>query len=360
MKIFNTNILLLAGLAPLLAGFLSGCEKLSSPGAAINISVVAEGTKSAVTTTSSLEKAGQFVLNAYLDDESYDYSTNPKTPVSQAYITSTDANVHMSANKWTITGEPEWVAETWTRFWCWYPATADGRTITAKDPTSSGYAESRDKLEFKYTAPSSTNTADADNSNDLIFAYAAKKYDSETGTDEVDIHFYHALSMITFCVSTDDGTFDKNLTIKNIKLSGLNNYGEAVFTGNGSGSGAYTWSNRSGSSAFGQDYDACFSSDAPEGWESSSYTSSGHTYNLYTCTNAFFLIPQQLTSSAKITIQFEDGVNVIDPIVKDLGTDEWKAGYYYKYKIKATTLGRDIDASVSLMSWSDRDEKIFI
>ena len=54
----------------------------------------------------------------------------------------------------------------------------------------------------------------------------------------------------------------------------------------------------------------------------------------------------------------EDVVKTV-PITDEDG-DTWLGDYYYTYKIKATTVGRDIDFSVSLVGWTNRKEEIFI
>ena len=344
----------------ILAILLQGCDRIGqSDGRRVRVNLAAVETRTLVTTTATLEASGRFVMNAFLEDPSKDFTKDPAENVDQSYIISDGgANVIMDAGEWRISDDPTWVAGTNTHFWCWHPVAVSGsRNISTLTKDSR-------ELKFTYTMPvgDGTHTTDADVTDDLIFAYSKKNY--KDGDDEyISIRFHHALSQIRFCVSIDDGTFDRNLTIKNITLSGLKNYGSAVFTDTGAageGTGTFVWSDQTGNATYGQDYNASFGTSSVAGWNKSTYTKDSHTYTLYTCTDVFFLVPQTLTSKAKAKIVFNDGLSDLDPVTVDLGTDEWQADKYYTYKIKATTLGRDILLSLSLEDWSDRDERIFI
>lgn len=348
-KIFKL-VVIAAGLAAAVS-----CQKYSV-GKLISVRVTANDTKSVVTTTSSLVSSGKFVMAAYLDDPAEDSEGNA---VDQAYIvpgTNNSANVTMSSGSWHIAGTPKWVAGTVTRFWCWHPESVTSRVITL--PEADAKASS---IAFTYQTPDADpdHKTDADNSKDLLFSYAARTYSK--GSPIVDITFHHALAQVNFCVSTNDGSFDKNLVIKNITISGIKSYGEASFTGDGNGSGAFTWANQDGAVTYGQDYDAVFTGSTVESWTASTYTKDGSKYNLYTCDNAFYLIPQTLTDDAMISVTFSDGVNPDMTVTRPLGKDTvWSADKYYSYKIGATTLGREIKLSVTLADWSDRDDKIII
>ena len=74
------------------------------------------------------------------------------------------------------------------------------------------------------------------------------------------------------------------------------------------------------------------------------------------------MIPQTVTASNMITVVFEyKGVETTKSIpIADATGVEWIGDHYYTYKIKATTVGRDIDMSVSLVGWTNRKEEIFI
>lgn len=348
---------------------LAGCQKdLFHNGNIISVKVSASyNTKSAATTTSSLQTSGGFMMDAWLDDKSYDKSGATPVELNQHYIQAgSTANVVMSSGKWQIVGEPCWVADTKTRFWCWHPIEVNGREI---DDLSAGATS----LSFSYKIPTPSATKGATNSQDLIFAYAAQEYKEILANSSVDITFHHALSQIRFAVSTTDGSFDSRLKIKNISIDNIFSSGDCVFTGDGSGTGSFVWSNQDdfishetlpSVEPFGENYDASFKTVPVSGWTSGTYSTTSGTFDIQTCTNAFYMIPQTLTSAATITVVFED--ETMDPdeatisVTKPLGTDTWEADKYYTYKIAATVIGRKIHMDIILEEWSDREDSLYI
>lgn len=370
----------------------TGCDRYSRSGFGCPIAVVPSvesGTKSAAITTSGLEKEGRFVLDAYLDEDSYKYEYDETThevlsttPVSKGlYIDSEgEYNVEHSAltNGWTITPESYWVSEDVTRFWCYWPANSEVdeasegiRTITA--PTLGTTV-----MPFTYALPTHADGSDATNQKDLIFAYAENYFvNSSRSKDYVDITFRHALSQVRFCVSPDDGTFDVSLQIKKIEILNVPVSGSASFDATPVSGGTkvwFTWTPSTAKATYSQTYDAYFDA-APDGWTASEISGGKH---VYTCNNAFMLIPHTLASTYPSTPgDYSTGVwaritfgntgtgsdetritKLVDP--DDDQTKVWKPGYYYTYKIKATMIGRDIHAYVILADWSDRDSKIII
>jgi len=343
---------------------LASCSKLSTSlrSNTIRVSVETSDTKGTVTTSANLPVAGAFVMNAYVDGDVKDSDTGATIQSAGEYIVSSNVgNVQLNAGEWKIANDPKWVYDVNTRFWCWHPievATRSINTIGTED----------ESISFTYTTPAVNGTTDADNQKDLLFAYTKQKYDGSN--DVVNIKFYHALSQIRFCVSpgdNGDGTYDKNLIIKNITISGLKNYGACTFSGDGIGSGSFTWSGQTGDVSYGQDYNASFAGGTPESWTSGSFTSSGHSYNLCTCSNVFFLVPQELDkNNAEITVTFEADGKTLSPVTRKLvaasasQTDEWLPGKYYTYKLNATIVERSVALTVTLEDWSERDDKIFI
>lgn len=380
----------------------------------IKLLVNTEGsTKGTVTTTDVLKASGAFSMMAYLSDKytQREDVSNPKSPVipddpavpveeggapklfgnvDGAYF---NKIVTLSKDGWTISDNPKWVSGVDTYFWAWHPVTIpdnrrvisdpedDKTTVFPEDPKDpdSPRSPKTGKLSFSYTTPTPDGATDADRAEDLLFAYSKKRFVEKkdlTDSDKtINITFHHALSQVRFCVSTDDGSFDESLKIKSISISNLATSGNASFTDSGNAEnnqyaydtshGSYdkfVWTGQAGTATFGQTYNADFSTSTVSGWTKGSYTKDTHTYNLYTCENVFFMIPQTVTSSNKITVVFdyegEDITKTID--IADSTGNIWLGDYYYTYKIKATTLGRDIDFSVSLVGWSNRKEEIFI
>lgn len=350
---------------------LISCSKDPVVGRRIKVRVTTSDTKGLVTTTAGLVTSGRFAMDAYIAEKYVDNSTDPATEYDPCkYIDSEgNANVVQNAGSWTINGDPNWVAYTPTRFWAWHPATLTAGTRTIIGPTTDGSTVGfgSETFAFTYAVPAVNGSTDATNATDLIFAHNKKTYDEDNTDDVIDLTFHHALSQIRFCVSTTDGSFDTSLEIVNVAVTNLKTYGSAMFSASG-----FVWSSQSGKSTFGQNYNASFKTLPVSGWTAGNYTSGGKTYDLHTCQNVFFMIPQKVREDSdddssfsksncmKVTFKYGDNTIVKTvPIADETGT-EWLADRYYTYKINATTVGRDIDATVSLMEWSDRDDTVFI
>lgn len=364
------------------------CQKKDFPGrnATIRVVVTTADTKGTVTTNSILEASGAFSMESYVEDDYKDYSTSPATEYEggKQINCGTGGNVYLNSGEWKINGDPCWIADTYTHFWAWHPVAVAERST----PTPSLKADPNDddpeypytgELTFSYTVPTPDGESDADRATDLLFAYSKKRFNGDD--DLVNITFHHALAQVRFCASTNDGTFDKSLQIKSISISNLKTSGRASFTDSGNAerndmaynptAGSYdkfVWSGQSGSATFGQIYDADLSTSTVTGWTKGSYTRGSDTYNLYTCENVFFMIPQTVVKGATdatsnmMTVVFDYKGDETVKSVPIAGTEgvEWLGDHYYTYKIKATTVGRDIDMSVSLVGWSNRKEEIFI
>ena len=345
---------------------LASCEKTGTGGSkTIQVTVSSDYiTKSTDLTTNGLEKLGEFVLDAWLDDEYIDYVNDPgKTITDRHYINSGGAaNVSYSAGKkWSLKTASNWIGSDQTRFWCYAPAGATGLSITSTDLCK------KEKLDFTYSLPapatgSSTGT-DADNQEDLVFAYNTKTYIKGKSSEEVDLTFHHALSKINFMVSPDDGTFDTTLKIKQISIVGIASSGNCTFTGPNTltdpQTTAFAWSGHGEKKTYRQNYEASFTS-TPSGWSAGTYTNDTGTYSTLRCDNAFFVIPQTLTDAAKVRIIFDDNGRTTAELEADLHNIEWEADKYYTYKITATTIDRYINFGVTLQDWSDKDDKILI
>lgn len=345
--------------------------------AAIKIEVTGLDTKSQVTTTSALEASGAFTMDAFIDDVYEDEDENVY-PAGQYIDGSTvGGNVRLSGRTWSLVPKSDGTPWTWvgsipTYFWAWYPVNVSGRAIYGPEDisTSPDKIKYSGKLLFSYTTPTPNQINDADRAYDLLFAYSKQTFIKKNNNDAVTITFHHALSQVRFCVSTDDGTFDAtSLSIKNISISGLKTKGKASFSDSGNAAMnnshvSFDWTDLEGNGTYGQNYGASFKTSSVAKWDKGSYTSpvDHKTYNLYTCNNVFFFIPQKVTDTNQMTVTFEvDGKYITKTVpIADNDGVQWIGDYYYTYKINATRVGRDIDLSVSLAGWSDRDDKIFI
>lgn len=370
-------------LIPLLLCTLVSCTKFGTAGrdGKIKVFVTAGDTKGTVTTTDGLKESGTFSMMACLSDDYYDDETQSTIELSDGLYFKDNGNVNLTSSGWSISGEPKWVADVESHFWAWHPVTVPSRgNITAvmdpdPDPENDPKYPFTGELTFDYITPAPTaGQGDADAAVDLLFAYSKKNFNGKNG-EAIDITFHHALSQVRFCVSTDDGTFDKSLIIKRISISNLAASGHCSFTDSGNAesnnfaydpsNGSYdkfVWTGQTASKTFSQDYNADFSTSTVSGWTKGSYTKDSHTYNLFTCRNVFFMIPQTVTQTNMMTIVFEyNGVETTKSVkIADTTGDEWMGDHYYTYKIKATTVGRDIDFSVSLVGWTNRKDEIFI
>lgn len=377
-------------LIPLLLCALVSCTKYGPFGrnGRINVYVTASDTKGTVTTTDGLKESGAFSMMACLSDDYYDDDSKSTIELSDGLYFKDDGNVTLTSGGWSISGEPKWVADVESHFWAWHPVDVPNRgNITAVRKSSPAPGDPKypftGELTFDYITPAPTaGQGDADAAVDLLFAYSKKNYNGKNG-ETIDITFHHALSQVRFCVSTDDGTFDKSLKIKSVSISYLATSGHCSFTDSGNAESnnyaydpsndsydKFVWTGQTARKTFSQDYNADFSTSTVSGWTKGSYTDKNGTetktddvtYNLYTCQNVFFMIPQTVTETNMMTVVFEyNGVETTKSVrIADTTGDEWEGDHYYTYKIKATTVGRDIDFSVSLVGWTNRKDEIFI
>lgn len=381
----------------------------------IGVNVTATGaTRSVEMTTAGLETSEGFVLDVYANDTWYDLfdthdanfglpdmsNEHPKgiyiksegkvnVKYSSGHISDAsgyghdgdetdfwylvDGSGNVEPYNW-ITGGHDGDKDFYLRFWARYPkdadvdAAAEGVRKITVEPDPDGTTET-----FTYALPTHVEGLDATNQKDILFAYNAvhKEHTDPVGdpswifpvidpsdpdpTDNVNLTFNHPLSMINFCVSPDDKSFDVKLMVKRITIVNVPSSGTCVFNGEGgiAAGTMFDWEPSSGKGTYSQDYNAMFDV-APAGWTGTEYDVANH-YHVYTCSNAFMLIPHKTSDySAKLKITFVD---------TDLGTDidrevslndTWKPGYYYTYKIEATKIGRTVSSSVYLVDWNDR------
>lgn len=345
-------------LIPCVLLFAAGCEKeFGRDGVTIRLNVIAEGTKAATVTTDDLNTTGEsFTMTAVADGNWKDNETNLTTTAGTYF---TDA-VEYDGSEWDLLTDHMWLNDVSLHFWSYYPKDADLHgTRSISTPVAAA-----DYINFTYELPAAVAGTDATNQEDLIFAGNKEKrtFDDEgdidsytssntayTRTDnEVDIVFHHALSKINFMVSPDDGTYDTNLKIRSIRLSNVSGKGDCKFTL----PETFEWSNWSDLKNYSQNYgDVAFTS-APTGWAVGDFDS--HTKTRYTCENAFFMIPQDL-STASVDVTFTDGTDVMTKTValknpSDPKTGKWEADHYYTYKI-AAEITVDISLSLSLIDW---------
>lgn len=368
MKLKRLLYLTISGLASL--AVLAGCEKEEGKvihkksASSIRVNLIDVSTKSSVVDNEELNRLGNFVLDAYLDADYYDYETDPPTfyGSNRWYVKGNGvSNVYKMGTKWELKMNGEdvpWVSGLNTRFFSYWPSASDLR-FASRSITNNASNPDSDCLNFTYSLNGSGANDDADRMDDIIFAY--NKVNFSMGMNEaIDIKFYHALSQVRFCVDLGDATYDRNLIIKRITLQGLKNGGSCSFDGTqANAEDKFVWNTSSAAvTSYKQGYNANFKSSVPSGWSRGAASSGDPKYNVLTNTNVFFVVPQTL-NGAKVIIVFEDGGVEYEREVT-LDNDTYQAGNYYTYKISASDLGRDISLTVSLIDWNNYDDKLFI
>ena len=333
----------------------------------------------------SKQEAGQYinsngVANVKYSDVGHTYTSNFRTgsqTTSGWYIvdpTETDPTKYYEPYNWITGPTSDDEYKFYLRFWARYPQNSEIHGSLSVTPP----AINADTETFTYTLPTASAGSDATNQEDLLFAYTEVNQDHSRADDApyatgdfpvpasttvVNLNFNHPLSMINFCVSPDDGTYDVHLKIKRITITNVPGKGKCDFYGKGTialGT-MFRWYDWSSYASYSQDYNAMFDV-PPTGWTASSYGSAGK--HIYTCQNAFMLIPHTPkyvsggSDNAKITIVFEDTFLHDGDVERTIelnpgGTDVWKPGYYYTYKICATKIGRDVTTSVYLTDWTN-------
>ena len=391
----------------LLAGMLvfASCGKDSLAGfggqaPAIKLKVSGVDTKASVITTESI-KTGGFNISAYVTDNwrrdviggspvvqkgifidpgpyqgAYDESTYPDVSYKLK-------DIHVSYDgsrtdeKWRIAGNEDyanhkfsWVNGVPINFFSYAPVSATGRTIKKDDNSTD------DKYPFKYMTPTTGGVVGPSDCADLIFAFTqhAATYESDQTSsnygnlvdgskDAIDIHFYHALAQIRFCLSTDDGTYDPSYKLVSVRLEDINRQGECSFIGS---SHTFNWpsADLAEPTDYLQTFNVSFSGGtAPSGWTLGSYSSG--TYNLFTNTSDVLLVIPQSLSECAVEVTIQDGSNPARvltgklPATTDLSPDvSWEAGYYYTYKIGTTGEGDKLVLDMTLADWAEREHYI--
>ena len=288
----------------------------------------------------SITKYG-FVMEAYADSAYHDNKTDIDYDAGKYF---TETVTYSSSEGWSISNDPVWLNGVNLRFFCWSPLDSGlkgSRSITNASVKS-------DTLRFSYTANSGYTS---ETTEDLIFSYNAQtvKYDESgsktSGDEKVSIEFSHALSQIRFCLSTDDGTYDKSLKLVSVKFKSEPVGGNCIFKGTGTvaANTMFTWTPSSSTADFTQTFNAEFgkldassSEIVPTDWVKGSYSKNSTTYNLYTCTgDVMFLVPQKNFTDKEIEVTFQKGTATPVTLTASLPDDTWVAGKYYTYKIKA-------------------------
>jgi len=307
---------------------LSSCEKIFDKGGSdqIAVEVVGTETRGVVTDVTKLEyDTNGFVLNAFLESAGRSDSDND----NPRYLS--DVNYkYDGSSKWTTTNSSAtWRHQVQTNFWCYYPKTISNpngdRAITFAPYVQDDEQKS---ITVDYTMPTPSTSSpynDAVNMQDLLFAYATKKYDHNVSSPDgtLKITFQHILSAIMF----KQGDILEGYKIKSICLVDVRKKGKCSLKGEKDGTGEnpcycqITWDTETDLANFRQDVES-------GDWPGSVFTSGK---------KVFWVIPQTFNSSSTSAIRViftTNGTNEIpvDLLLKD-STTSWKAETQYTYKI---------------------------
>lgn len=274
-----------------------------------------------------------FYIKAYAEDDWHDNETNQNFTAGE-YFAATE--VTLDSGSWEMADEYDWLNNVPLSLWSW-------NAVEPEVDPADGY----DKASFSYSLLNSVTSQE-----DLIFAYNGenRKFDrtgaitEKTSTNtaynrtdnEVDVHFYHALSAIKFDISgVQDGQ-----SVDQITIGGVASSGDCEITVSG-GVPEFEWDNLGTAKSYSQTFTSTdFDTDGKQ-------VSGG--------SKEFFMIPQALTDDATLTVTF-DGTASTPKAIKAGGV-EWKAGKYYTYKITKTAYEWDYTFSIEENGYTFKDNK---
>ena len=178
-------------------------------------------------------------------------------------------------------------------------------------------SEEKKQATFSYTAPkSSEGDTDATVQPDIMMAYSNCGKTDHDGT--APLSFTHALSAVKF-------QLDVPMTgkIKTVTIEGIYGSGNCVFNGE------YDWTTTGSTTSYTQTFDLDITKDQMEGDKVVDLQGDQKEAT-------FMLIPQTLTTNAKVTVVMEDDENDVTHTFSGTigdGSAEWKAGKTYTYII---------------------------
>ena len=324
-------------------------------------------TKGSVVDNTSINTEGtKFVVDAWLGSENrYDGGA-----MNGRVYEATDAtDYHFIKSGAAVRGSSAWSLKDsggnefiWrnavpTTFWSYYPETVSGdatRSITLPGATATD-AEQK-KLSFSYSIGTD---ADATDLKDILFAYNIQTVTYEdannadhgrlrSGSESIDVHFYHALPAIRFDVS---GLVRKGKVIKAITLEGLVSSGSCELEGTAGALDFSGWTLGTEKATVRQEFSASdFTEASVDGSEDS------NTLQAFSNGKIFFPLPQPVKDSGiKVTIEYShtgDDITLTKSFVLD-HNEAWQSGKYYTYRLSVTGVDLYVDDEVTGNKKSD-------
>jgi len=298
-------------------------------------------TRATIITTDRLKTVGnKFRVDAFLEkaERPAGYNDDPHFIKNKP--------VTWNGSEWT--SGSFWIHNVYTNFWARYPET---KAPTMKFDGSGLYDGQQKSCSFEYEMPEASGTVYAANyCADLIYGYARKRTDLTEDTPDlsVKINFRHVLSAIGFTCNLSPG-----IDIKKITIKGIYTQGTCRLTGNPSFSGDnyndsfdVNWT----VSGTKEESGLCQSVSKEDIDDGQMLVPDG--------TKVFTLIPQTLTSDAKVVVTFcdSDGTNEFDQTASLRGSGlTWSPGQKYNYVIML--IGNKFDISLtseSVDTWEIR------
>lgn len=292
-----------------LACMSTSCEKNGAQGG-IGFKATCASTKGVEITTETLKLApyGKFYWDGF-------YPTSNSASYAHKLATwKSELNVYNTEEFW-----PDDVDQA-LDFWCYAPLSEWASTPT--------FSETHAKMAFSYTPANSASSAAVDQS-DLLVAYGGQMTFNQAGhTDHrVPLTFLHPLCGIKFKIADLTALPDGDkVCIKSVSLNGVSLSGNCVATRTSNAECSFAWTPSATTGSYKQAFP----------WAADTYATEGMVLNTL-IDNAFLMIvPQTLTSSNSITIDFS--VKGIDQPAKtaNLNTSgiSLEAGKIYTFTLK--------------------------
>ena len=298
-------------------------------------------TKGTEVTTSNLNA---FRMKAYAEHDWHDNATNTDHQAGEYFGVSTEVTVSRSSSEWTLSPEQNWLNDVPISFWSWnevepavYPSR--GYDMAFFSYSVANAVTSQKDLVFAYNGEKTTF-----NGTGSITAHTSTNRDYARTDDQLDIHFYHALSAIKFDISgVEEATLGK------ITLKGIYPEGDCDITVSDDGVPEFEWTVKGKPKSYSQTFDASdFGSDGKQ-------VAGG--------SKEFLMIPQTLRNDAAIEITLTKSSDPTDVIKESMSIAklnsadpdnvEWKAGKYYTYRLTTDPFAYDWEYRFALPSPDD-------
>lgn len=310
----NISIKFLSGI--LILTSVLGCESLEQNHERVIRPVVKgiETKAGPVITTSVLETQAQFIVEAVLDADGHN-PDNSRVPRGRYFLDYARYNV----DDWDLVNDHFWVNEVNTRFWCWNEEPIS-TCLHPSYPLNLEEMAGQSTRSFTFAVPELSNDR-----YDVVLAYASKTWIESNNDDTIDFTFHHPLANIRFKRGTiADAMGIVSITLKNVKKNGTFD-----FTGDGNGSGSFSWRDLSN---IGDITETCTKA---------------------TLESTNFFIPPQNTDRIILSVVFSTGTgNVTREINVSDATHTFAADTYYSFEINAEQFQNNpIVFTVNLEAW---------